>query len=170
MGTSILGPFEFSRGPNRVPNRNAWRRDKQSPDESVGVEKSELPRVREGGDECGVLDPAAAGVGTGHRIGNHEEREHKQRAALELMRPHGPSLAEISDAECERAEMEDEEGPADVAAARAIRHERPEHHHPSGYRNILTPLAGRHPRAGEKNDREDDAEGGGIEQMLAAVA
>src|SRR5271167_1169987 len=120
MVTSVLGPFEFSRGPNRVPQRDEWRRDKQSPDESVGVVELVLPDVCEGGDERGVRDSAAAGVGAGHRIGNHEEGEQQQRTALELMRPDRPSLAEVLDTKRERAEIEGEEGPADVAAARAI--------------------------------------------------
>src|ERR1700724_3714812 len=111
MATSILYPFEFARGPNRVPNRNAWRRDKQSPDESVGVVEPDLPHVCDCGDERGVCDSAAAIVGAGHRIGNHEEREQQQRAALELMRPDGPPLAEVFDAKRDRAEIEREKSP-----------------------------------------------------------
>src|ERR1700722_1219686 len=103
MGTSILCPFEFARGPDRVPQRNAYCRDKQSPDESVGAVEPELPRVRDCGNESGVCDSAAAVVGAGYRIGNHEEREQQQRAALELMRPDGPSLSEIFDAKRECA-------------------------------------------------------------------
>src|SRR5271156_5114628 len=168
MATSILGPFEFARGPNRVPQRNARRRDKQSPDESVGVVEQELPRVRERGDERGVRDPSAPVVGPGHRIGNHEERKQQQRAALELMRPHCPALAEIFDARRERTEIEREKLPADISAPRAIRHQHAEHHHPSCYREILTPLPRRYPGAGKKDDRENDAEGRWIEQMLVA--
>src|SRR5258708_5732283 len=106
MVTSILCPFEFARGPNRVPKRNAWRRDKQSPDESVGVVEAHLPHVCDCGDQRGVRESAAAIIGAGHRIGNHEEREQQQRAALELMRPYGPSLPEVLDANRDRAEIE----------------------------------------------------------------
>src|SRR5271156_574311 len=168
MATSILGPFEFARGPNRVPQRNARRRDKQSPDESVGAVEPELPRVRERGDECGMRHSSAPVVGPGHRIGNHEERKQEQRAALELMRPHGPALAEIFDPRRERTEIEGEKRPADVSAPRAICHQHTEHQHPPGDREILTPLPRRYPAAGKKDDRENDAEGRWIEQMLVA--
>ena len=128
----------------------------------------DLPRVRDYGDQGGVRDSAAAVVGAGHRIGNHEKREQQQRAAFELMRPHGPSLTEVLEAHRERAKIEREERPADIAAARAIRDEHAEHHDPSRDGNVLAPLARRHPRAGKKDDREDEAEGRGIEQMLAS--
>src|SRR5271157_2901025 len=103
MATSILCPFEFSRGPNRVPQRNAWRGDKQRPDESVGLVEPDLPRISDGGDQCGVRNSSAAIVGAGHRIRDHEEREQQQRAAFELMRPDGPSIAEVFDPKRERA-------------------------------------------------------------------
>src|SRR5579862_9542123 len=141
MATSILCPFEFARGPNRVPQRNAWRRDEQSPDESIGAIEPELPRVRERGDQGGVRDSAAPVIGTGHRIGNHEERKQEQRAALELMSPDRPSIAEAGYAERERAEIKGQKRPADVAAARALSHQHAQHHHPSGDRQILAPLA-----------------------------
>src|ERR1700728_3868658 len=118
MATSILCPFEFARGPNRVPNRNAYCRDKQSPDESVGVVEPELPQICDRGDQRSVRDSAAAVVGAGHRIGNHEEREQQQRAALELMRPDSPPLAEVFDPKRDRAEIEREERPTDIATAR----------------------------------------------------
>src|SRR5208337_1497359 len=168
MATSILCPFEFSRGPKRVPQRNEWRRDKQSPDESVGAVEPDLPRVSDGGDQRGVRDSAAASVGAGHRIRDHEECEQQQRAALELMRPDGPSIAEVLDAKRERAKIEGEKGPADVAAARALSHQHAQHHEPSRDGHVLTPLARRYPRAGKQEVREDDAEGRGIEQMLVA--
>src|SRR5208282_2879940 len=166
MATSILCPFEFPRGPNRVPQRNAWRRDKQSPDESIGVVEPDLPRVRDGRDESGMRNSSPSIIGAGHRIRNHEERKQQQRAALQLMRPYGPPLAEVLDAKRERGEIEREEGPADVAAARALRHQHAQHDDPAPDRKILTPLARRNPGAGKKSDCEDDAEGRGIEQML----
>ena len=82
------------------------------------------------------------------------------------MRPHGPSLTEKFDPQRERAEIEREKCPTDVAAARATRHQHPEHDDPSGDRDILSPLARRYPRAGDQNDREDEAEGRGLNRCL----
>ena len=92
--------------------------------------EADLPRVRNRGDERGMRDSAPAVVGAGHRIGNHEECEQQQRAALQLMRPDRPALAEIFDAKRERAEIECEKRPADIAAPRAIGHQHAQHHDP----------------------------------------
>src|SRR4029077_7288281 len=65
-------------------------------------------------------------------------------------------------------EVEAEKRPADISAACALRHEDTEHRDPSGDREILSPLARRYPGAGQTHDREDDAEGRGVEKMFPA--
>ena len=115
--------------------------------------EANLPHVRDRGDESGVRDSAAAIVGSGHRIGNHEEREQQQRAALELMGPDGPPLTEVFDAQRERAEIERQERPADVAAARAIRHQHAEHHDACRDGNVLPPLDRRYTRTERRSRR-----------------
>ena len=79
-----------------------------------------------------------------------------------------PALPEIRDAQRERADIERKEAPTDIGPPRASCDERAERDHPAGERDILAPLPRRNPRAGEKQNREHDAEGGGIEQMLSA--
>src|SRR5882757_1679047 len=82
------------------------------------------------------------------------------------MCPDRPALSEVCDPNRQRAEIEAEKRPADIGAARALRHEDTEHRDPSGDREILSPLARRYPGARKKRDREDDAEGRGIEEMF----
>ncbi len=128
----------------------------------------ELPEVRDCGGRRGVRDAAAAMVGSGHRIGDHEEGEQQQGAAAQLMGQDGPSLTQPHHAEGKRTDIEGEERPTDVGAPRLTGDHAAHRYHPSRQRHVLAPLAGGDPRSRKRRQREQHAEIGGIKQMLAA--
>jgi len=115
-------------------------------------------------------DAAARMVGNRPGIGDHEEGEQQQRATLQLMKPHGAALAEPEHAQRENAEMAAEECDRHVGAPRALHDQRTERDEPPRERDVVAPLARRHPRARQREQREDHAEVAGIEDVLAANA
>src|SRR5882724_5500212 len=86
------------------------------------------------------------------------------------MRPDGEALSEPENAQREKAEMEAEERETDVGAPSAMHDEAAERDEPAGEREVVAPLSRRDPRAGEHEQREEDAEVSRIEDVLAAHA
>lgn len=126
--------------------------------------------MRDRGDERGVERPGAAMVRDRHRIGDHEEREEKERTAAEVMDEDRGGLAEPRDAGGERAEVAGEKRRAHVGPARPSDDEGAERHEPRRERDVGAPLARRHPCVRQKHEGGDGAEVGGVEEMLASPA
>ena len=109
-------------------------------------------------------------IGNRLGVGDHEEGEQQERAALQLMAPDGHALPEPRHTKSERRRVEGEKRECDVGAASAVDDETAERDEPSCESEVRSPLARGHPGARQEHEREDDPEVPGIEEVLAAHA
>ncbi len=86
------------------------------------------------------------------------------------MPPNGPRLAKQHDSQRHETQKRAEKHPADVQPSCACRDDGPQHQQPDRKREIVTPLTRRYPCSGNEGDRQDDAEIGGVVQVLAVDA
>ena len=163
-------PGELRRGPESIPERHRRRQQEKGEEHAVRPGEAELPDGRESRDERGVDDPSPRVVWNRHRVGDHEECKEKKRAVADLVDENGQALAEPGDARREEAEVEREEGPADVTPPGAARNDRSQGDEPAGEREVLAPLAGRRPGARDEKQAQDDAEVPRVEDVLAPDA
>src|SRR3954449_6344325 len=113
-------PLVARRGQQRVDDGNENRAGGERPENAVRPEEPVVDVPAAERDERGEEDPSGARIGRGLRIGNHEEGEEQQRAALQPVKRNRQRLADPERPSDDERAPEDDEGVRDVAARRAI--------------------------------------------------
>src|SRR3954449_8551524 len=113
-------PLVARRRKQRVDDGNENRAGGERPENAVRAEEPVVDVPGAERDERGEEDPSRARIGRGLRIGNHEEGEEQQRAALQPVKRNRERLADPESASDDQCAQEDDEGVRDVAARRAI--------------------------------------------------
>jgi len=121
-------------------------------------------RHREGEDEA--PEPR---VGRGARIGNHEEGEDQQRAALQLVQRDRERIAEPKGAREQERGVAGEEEDRDVGAARGVQHQDGAKGDERCEPDAGAPLAGRDPHVIGEHEQRHDGEAGRVEHVLAVA-
>src|SRR3954447_21315749 len=104
----------------RVDDGDENRTGCERPENAVGREEPVVDVPAAERDERGEEDPSRARVGRGLRIGNHEEGEEQQRAALQPVNGNHQRLADPERTSDDERAPENDEGICDVAACRAV--------------------------------------------------
>src|SRR3954447_7437095 len=113
-------PLVARRRKNRVDDGNENRAGGERPENAVRAEEPVIDVPAAERDERGEENPSRARVGRGLRIGNHEEGEEQQRAALQPVKRNRERLADPQRPPDHKRAPEDDERVRDVAARRAI--------------------------------------------------
>ena len=143
----------------------------ERPEQAIRAEEAELHVPRAIGDERGKEDAPEPAVRRGLRIGDHEEREEQQRAALQPVQRDGHRLAQPERAPEDQREIGAEKGERHIAPRGAIHHQPAEAGHEKAEERRVSPLAGRDPHlAVGREHQRDEAEVRRVEEMLAAQA
>src|SRR3954454_7304795 len=113
-------PLIARRRQKRVNDGNENRAGGERPENAVRAEEPVVDVPAAERDERGEEDPSRTRVGRGLRIGNHEEGEEQQRAALQPVKRNRERLADPQRTSDDQRAPEDDERIRDVAARRAI--------------------------------------------------
>src|SRR3954454_6099064 len=113
-------PLVARRRKQRVDDGNENRAGCERPENAVRPEEPVVDVPAAERDERGEEDPSRARVGRGLRVGNHEEGEEQQRAALEAVKRNRERLADPQRPPDHERAPEDDERVRDVAARRTI--------------------------------------------------
>ena len=146
------------------------REERERPEEAVRPEETELDEDRAPRDEKGEQDPSRPGVRRRLRIRDHEEGEEKECSALQAMQRDRQRLAERCGPREQEKRIEAEKRQRDVAPRG------PAHDEDSGAgdgereEGSRSPLARRNPDAAGREHHREQAEVGGIEDVLVVPA
>src|SRR3954470_14845635 len=116
----VATPLVARRGQKRVDDGDENRAGGQRPENAVGPEEPVVDVPAAERDERREEDPSRARIGRGLRIGNHEEGEEQQRAALQPVKRNGQRLDDPERPPDHERAPEDDERVRDVAARGAI--------------------------------------------------
>ncbi len=157
-------------GQNMIEERDEGGEEEERPEWAVGPEESELDESGAGGDEAAVEDAAGARVRGRLRVRDHEEGEDQQRAALEAVERNRERLAEPGGARDDERQVDAQERHGDVRAGGPLHDEAAGAGQEKPPERRLPPLPRRDPGVSRREDRHDDSEIGGVEDVLAAPA
>src|SRR5439155_17289168 len=127
-----------------------------------------LQRESERGHAGGEGETGSATARRRLRVRDHEEREEKQAAGLELVQQHGGALAKVEDANGAQHHPGTEEGEAHVAAEGAVRDGAPQREYPEQQQRTLAPLRRRAPCVRREQHTGAEAEVRWIQEMTPA--
>lgn len=122
------------------------------------------------GDERAEEEAPRAGVGCRLGVGDHEEREEQERAALEAMEGNRERFVERQGPPDDQKKGCRDVRERDVAARRALHDEAAGAGDEEAEERGASPLARGDPSLARHGDREDQSEIGGVEEVLAVEA
>ena len=165
-----LRPLVARRRNEPVDHGHERRGRRQCPHEAVRAEQLEVHVPRTGRDQHGEGDAADPGVGRRLRVGDHEEAEEQEGAALEAVKGDRQRLAERQRPSDQQCGVCGQEGQGHVASGGAVDDQHPGAGHRESKRRRGAPLARRHPGLVGREEEGDEGAVGRIEDVLAAKA
>lgn len=129
-------------GQDLIEDRDEERQKSERPQQSVRAEQTELDESCAGRHEDRKEDPTRARVGSRFWIGDHEEGEEEERAALEAVKRDRDRLAERERARDDQESVEGEERESHVAPRGAPHDEEPDARDQEPEERRGSPLAG----------------------------
>src|SRR3954471_14680598 len=138
-------PLVARRRKQRVDDGDENRAGRERPENAVRAEEPVVDVPAAERDERREEDPSGARVGRGLRIGDHEEGEEQQRAALQPVKRNRQRLADPERPPDDQRAPEDDERVRDVAARRAIDDQSADAGDQESEEGDVSPLSRRHP-------------------------
>ncbi len=152
-----------------IDQRREQRAGHERPKRSVGAEHEKLPPPSAKGDQHRENEASRTGIRRGAWIGNHEEGEEKESAALQSVNGNGHRFVKPKRAPEDQCDPCGEEGESDICPCCPHHDQSTETSEEKGEEGDISPLAGTHPHAAIRDQHENnERECGGIEEVLVS--
>ena len=170
MNGTRVRPFVSLAGNDAIDEGHGRCQHHERVEEPVGLVETKDDDAGDRGVQTCVEHAPRTSIGRGAGVGDHEEREEQQRAALQLVHRHGHRIPQPQRAAEHDGRERQQKGVRDVAARCAVHDEPAEAREEEGEERRASPLTGGDPDAVAREEKRDEGDVRRIEDVLAAKA